>query len=163
MSSPTTLDRIDFEIISALQKDARLSNKELAAKVHLAPSSCLVRVRRLRAMGALRGFHATVDPQVLGISMEAMVSIRLRRHSRDLIDSFQRYALGLPETVTVYHVGGASDFLVHVAVRGAAHLRDLALDAFSSRDEVEHMETAIIFGHASNRCLPNFSPTHDPG
>jgi len=155
MPIKTSLDRIDFEILEALQKDGRLSNKVLAAKVKLAPSSCLERVRRLTAAGALSGIHATVDPAVLGIGLEAFVSIRIRRHSRTLIDSFRAHALALPEAVTVYHVAGANDFLVHVAVRDAAHLRDLALDAFTTRDEVEHMETALIFGHHTNRVLPN--------
>ena len=68
------LDRIDFEILAQLQNDARLSNKELAARVHLAPSSCLERVRRLRRLGAITGFHATVDPEVLGIALQAMRS-----------------------------------------------------------------------------------------
>jgi len=161
MGARTTLDRIDFEILGALQKDGRLSNKELAAKVKLAPSTCLERVRRLIANGAIQGFHAAVDPAVLGIGLEAFVSIRIRRHSRTLIDSFREHALALPETVTVYHVAGANDFLVHVAVRDAAHLRDLALDAFTTRDEVEHMETSLIFGHRANRVLPNHAADSD--
>lgn len=156
MSKKSTLDRIDFEILTALQKNARLSNKELAAKVGLAPSTCLERVRRLRSQGALRGFHAAVDPEALGIGLEALIAIRIRKHSRRLIESFQEHALALRETVRIYHVAGASDFLVHVAVRDAAHLRDLALDAFTTRDEVEHMETALIFGHAGNPVLPKY-------
>lgn len=157
MSARSAWNRIDYEILEALQKDARLSNKELAAKVDLAPSSCLERVKKLRAGGALRGFHAAVDPEVLGIGLEALVAVRIRQHSRRLIDEFQEHALSLPETVTVYHVAGASDFLVHVAVRDAAHLRDLALDAFTTRDEVDHIETSLIFGHRGNRVLPNYA------
>lgn len=60
------LDRIDCGILAALQNDGRLSNKELAARVGLAPSSCLARVRRLREGGVLRGVHADVDPRALG-------------------------------------------------------------------------------------------------
>ncbi len=156
------MDRIDFEILAALQNEARLSNKELAARVHLAPSSCLERVRKLRSSGALRGFHADVDPEVLGIGLEALVSVRIRRHSRALLEEFEEHALGLSETVVVYHVAGASDFLVHVAVRDATHLRDLALDAFTTRDEVEHIETALIFGHRGNRVLPNYAAGDRP-
>ena len=152
----TTLDRIDFEILTALQNNARLSNKELAAKVGLAPSTCLDRVRKLRTLGALGGFHAIVEPEVLGIGLQAMIAIRIQRHSRKLIDEFQSHVLALPETLDVYHLAGANDFLVHVAVRDAGHLRDLALDAFTTRPEVEHMETALIFGHRRKWVLPNF-------
>lgn len=157
MGEKPTLDRIDFEILAEFQKDARISNKELAAKVALAPSTCLERVRRLRERGALRGFHAAVDPEVLGIGLQALVAVRIRRHSRARIDEFQAHAEALPESAAVYHVAGANDFLVHVMVRDAAHLRDLALEAFTSRPEVEHMETALIFAHSESRLLPNWN------
>ncbi|MCF7105257.1 Lrp/AsnC ligand binding domain-containing protein, partial [Klebsiella pneumoniae] len=52
---------------------------------------------------------------------------------------------GLPEVVALYHVTGAFDFQVHVAVRGPEHLRDLALDAFTSRPEVQSLQTAMLF------------------
>ena len=156
MSPKPKLDRIDFGILAELQNDARLSNKELAARVNLAPSSCLERVRRLREAGVLRGYHAEVDPAAVGVGLEAFISVRVRRHSRELLEQFQEHVLGLPETANLYHVAGANDFLVHVLVRDAEHLRDLALDAFTTRAEVEHMETAIIFSHRMRRVLPNY-------
>ena len=94
------LDRTDFEILAHLQKNARLSNKELAARVGLAPSSCLERVRRLVERRVLRGFHADVDPAALGIEIEAMIAVRLVRHSRKDVDQFRAHVMGLPEVVT---------------------------------------------------------------
>ena len=69
------MDRIDREILAHLQHDARISNKELAAKVGLAPSSCLARVRRLQRSGAILGYHAEVDPRVYGVTLEALVAV----------------------------------------------------------------------------------------
>jgi DNA-binding Lrp family transcriptional regulator len=143
----STLDRTDFAILAALQNDARLSNKELAARVGLAPSSCLERVRRLRKTGVLTGFRALVDPGALGITMQALVFVRLARHARRQVRAFREHALSLPETIAVYHVAGQHDFLVHVGVRDANHLRDLAMDAFTSRREVSRIETHLIFEH----------------
>ena len=157
MPHETALDRIDFGILEALQNNARMSNKELASAVHLAPSSCLERVRRLRKSGCLRGFHADVDPVALGIGLEALVSVRIRNHSRPLLEKFQTHIMGLAETVNLFHLAGANDFMVHVVVRDAAHLRDLALDAFTARPEVEHIETALIFDHQRSTSLPNYS------
>lgn len=139
------LDRIDFAILRALQNDGRLSNKELAARVHLSPSSCWERVRQLRRQGVIRGYRAEVEPKALGIRLQAMIGVRLTRHTRDRVESFRAHALGVPEVVAIYHVTGAWDFLVHIAVRDADHLRDLALEAFTSRPEVSHMETWLIF------------------
>ncbi|HET7294714.1 MAG TPA: Lrp/AsnC family transcriptional regulator [Vicinamibacteria bacterium] len=152
------LDRIDLALLAALQGDARLSNKELAARVGLAPSSCLERVRRLRRAGVLRGFRAQVDPAALGIGMQALVFVRLSRHARQHVQGFRRHALSLPETLGLYHVAGHNDFLVHVAVRDANHLRDLALDAFTTRREVARMETHLIFEHVAKPALPVLRP-----
>lgn len=149
------MDRIDFVILEHLQKDARLSNKELAAAVGLAPSSCLARVQRLRAEGVLKGAHAEVDAEALGVGLQALIAVQLRQHSRAQVKAFRKHALGLPEVLAVFHVAGAFDFQVHVAVRDAHHLRDLALDAFTTRPEVARIETSLIFEVARNRVMPN--------
>jgi len=147
---PALIDRIDREILAYLQHDARISNKELAAKVGLAPSSCLARVRRLELSHALLGYHAEVDPRVYGVTLEAQVSVRLEKHVRTAIAAFEKHISTLPEVRGWYHLAGANDYLVHVAVRDAEHLRDFVLAAFSSRPEVAHLETALIFSHRRN-------------
>lgn len=157
------LDRTDFEILRLLQKNVRLSNKELAAKAGLAPSTCLLRVQKLRASGVLLGAHAVVAPEALGIGLQALVSVKLKEHSRPRVASFRRYAGGLREVVAVYHVSGAHDFLVHVAARDASHLRDLAMDLFTVRPEVAQIETSLVFEIARNPVLPDYaSPGPEP-
>src|SRR5262249_23022995 len=99
--SVMALDRIDFEILSALQNDARLANKELAARIGMAPSSCLERVRTLTRAGVLRGSHADVDAAALGIGLEALVAIRLVKHSREAFRSLYATMLAMPEVLTV--------------------------------------------------------------
>lgn len=142
--------------MAELQNNARLSNKELAARVGLAPSTTLERVRRLQEAGTILGFHAEVDPKALGIGLEALISVRLHQHSRDLVAAFRGSILDQPEVIDAYHLAGAIDFLLHVAVRDVDHLRNLAMDRISSRPEVAHLETAIIFEHMRGGALPNF-------
>lgn len=141
------LDRTDREIMAALANNARLSNKELAARVGLAPSSCHERMKRLTADGVLRGFYADIDPSALGFGLEAMVAVKLRQHTRENYEQFRAYLLTVPEVVDVFHTSGENDFLVHVLARDAHHLRDLAIDTFITRPEVGHIETGLIFEH----------------
>jgi DNA-binding Lrp family transcriptional regulator len=150
------LDRIDCVLIEHLQKDARLSNKELATAVGLAPSSCLARVHRLRSEGVLKGAHAEVDPEALGVGLQALIAVQLRQHSRAQVKAFWKHVLGLPEVLMVFHVAGTHDFQVHVAVRDAHHLRDLALDAFTTRAEVAHIQTSLIFECTKGKLMPNY-------
>lgn len=149
------IDRIDFAILDLLQKNARLSNKEIAAAVGIAPSTCLERVRRLTRDGALRGFHAEVSDHAFGVGVQAMIEVSLERHSREAVQVFSAYALDeVPEVIALYHVTGEQDFFMHVAVRDADHLRDLLLDRFTTRPEVARLQTHIVFSHERRPLRP---------
>ncbi len=148
------LDRIDYALLRLLRKNARLPNKDLAARVGIAPSTALERVRRLREEKVLLGYHAEIAPKALGIGLQAMVAVRLARHSRALVDGFHRHVLTQPEVLACYHVAGADDFLVHVGVRDSEHLRNFTLTAFTEREEVAHIETRLIFEFQRNVELP---------
>ena len=80
------LDRIDFELLRLLRKNARLANKDLAEIAGVAPSTALERVRRLREANVLQGFHAEVAPEAIGIGLQALVAVRMTRHSRPLLE-----------------------------------------------------------------------------
>ncbi|MEA3502714.1 MAG: Lrp/AsnC family transcriptional regulator [Actinomycetota bacterium] len=157
MSDLPALDRTDRAIIALLQDNARLSNKELAAGVGIAPSTCSERMRRLETVGVFNGFHAAVDPRVLGIGLQAMIAVRLRRHSSEEVEAFERHAISLPEVISLSHVTGPNDFLVRVVVRDADHLRELAVSGFTTMREVDHIETALIFEHNEKGTLPDLS------
>jgi DNA-binding Lrp family transcriptional regulator len=148
------LARIDLAIVAALQKNARLSNKELAAKVNLAPSSCLARVRKLTDTKVLEGFHAEVNPGALGVSLQAIIAVRLRRHSRAKFRSLYTHIRRFTEVLQVFHVSGVNDLLLHVAVRDVAHLRDLIVDELATRSEVANCETSVIFSLLRNPSHP---------
>src|ERR1700761_2356555 len=82
------LDRIDVGILRLMQNNARLSVKEIATEVGLAPSSTHERIRRLRDADILRGVYAEVDPKAVGIGLEALLMIELSKHRRSTVDSF---------------------------------------------------------------------------
>ncbi len=127
-----------------------MTNKELAEQVNLAPSSCLERVRYLRARNYIRQAHIEVDLAAIGIGLQAMVAIRLAQHSRVGLEAFQKYVLSFNEVLQVYHLSGANDFMVHIGVKDAQTLRDFVLDSFAERPEVAHIETAVIYEEVKN-------------
>jgi DNA-binding Lrp family transcriptional regulator len=153
------LDRIDYEILGILQNNARLSNKELAAAIGLAPSSCLERVRALSRDGVLKGHHAEVAASAFGIGVEALLAVRLVRHSRTHFRTLYSHLLSLPEVLVIFHVSGVNDLQVHVAVRDVQHLRDLIVESVASREEVQHCETAVIFDLHRKHGLPCYLPS----
>jgi len=153
------MDRIDFAILEALQNDARISNKDLASAVGLAPSSCLERVRKLRAEGVIRSFGAEIDPAVLGIGLQAMILVRLNQNANhDALQTMRDHLATMSEVIQFMHVAGPEDFLVHVAVRHVAHLREVGFHGFQQRPEVSRIETALIFEHHRSAAWPRYEP-----
>lgn len=102
-----------------------------------------MRTRQLERAGALRGYRAEIDPAALG--MQALIAVCLKQHTAADVASFRDYVLGLPQVLRLYHIAGADDFLVHIGVPDSDALRDFALDALTTRSEVAHLETGLIF------------------
>lgn len=139
------LDETDQAILRVLAADGRIPNNALAERVGIAPSTCLARVRALRACGAIRGFHADVDPAALGLPLQALVSVRLTAHEREAVDAFQARSGRLPGVVSVFHVAGAEDYVLHVRAPSGDGLRDFVLDYLAVDPAVQHTQTSLIF------------------
>lgn len=149
------MDRLDRQIIDALQRDARVPLRDLAELVGAAPSTCSERIRRLEARGVITGFHARVDLPALGRSVQALVFAQVRPLSRALIDSFYRDSLAMPEVMAVFVLAGGDDFLLHVSVADIAQLHSFLVDRLSSRKEVVQFRSSVIFIHGQKETLEN--------
>ena len=158
MAEELRIDRIDEALLRLLQNDARLSNRALADAVGLAPSSCLERVRRLSASGALVGIHAEVDPVTFGLTLQAMIAVRLKQHTQVVFEELREHILALPEVLNLFHVAGDEDFMVHVAVANAEHLRRLVWGGFTSRPQVDHVHTSLVFEYSRAPVRPVVHP-----
>jgi DNA-binding Lrp family transcriptional regulator len=146
------LDSVDRMLLRELQKDARQTNKALAEKVGVAPSTCLERVRELRSRGVIRGFRADVDPAAIGRPMEAILSIQQRAAQREAIETLLADAAARPETVRVMALTGTTDFIIHVAVRDMDHLRDLVW-SITERREVARVQSSLVFARVEGSAL----------
>lgn len=150
------LDNTDLEILALLYKDARITNKEIAGKVNLAPSSCLERIKRLQSENIICGTAVRVDFNALGGHIQALISVRLSHHDRGTIDTFQTDLLARPEVISIFHMGGNDDFLIHVTVSDTTHLRDFVFNAVTARTEVNHVETALVYDFNASDNIPSF-------
>ncbi|MEP4890142.1 MAG: Lrp/AsnC family transcriptional regulator [Aliiglaciecola sp.] len=152
-----TLDKIDLDILAAMYADPSLTNKDIAMKVKLAPSSSLERIKKLQSDGIIETMNMQVNLNALGGHIQAMISVRLKDHNRATVDNFQKSLLPMPEVLNVFHMGGENDFFVHVTVADSIHLRDFIFNAITARQEVSHVETALVYEHQVSQTLPNFT------
>ncbi|HWV88409.1 MAG TPA: Lrp/AsnC family transcriptional regulator [Capillimicrobium sp.] len=138
---------MDHALLRALQDDARQTNRELAAAVHVSPSTSSERVRALRAGGVVRGYHADVAFPALGRHVQALIAVTIRPPTRGNIEAFRNWAAELPETVGVFVVSGGSDFLLHVAVPSTDALYAFVIDRLTEREEVADVNTSVVYEH----------------
>lgn len=141
------LDAVDHAILRELQDDARQTNRELAAAVHVSPSTSSERVRALRAEGVIRGYHADIAFEALGRRVQALIAITLRPPTRDVIDDFRTWVQTLPELVGAFVVSGTSDYLLHVAVPDTDALYAFVIDRLTGRPEVADVNTSVVYEH----------------
>ncbi len=104
------LDRIDRQILDALQRDGRLTMGELAERVALSPSPCWRRVQLLERGGFITGYHARLDRRRLGLGVHGFVCVRMENHTPAVADNFERQVVALPEVVACHNLSGVHDY-----------------------------------------------------
>jgi len=119
MRNEPRLDRIDRDIVFHLERDGRLSNVELAARVGLTPPPCLRRVKRLEAEGVIAGYRAVLDPRAAGRGFEVVVAVEIAVNDRRTVEEFEAAVVAFDEVVAVRRLFGTPDYFVHVAVADA--------------------------------------------
>lgn len=155
------MDELDSAIIGHLQLDARQTNRELARRLGVAPSTALERVRLLKQRGVIRGYRAEINFTALNRRVQAFVAARVRPLSRAVIDGFQAALVELPEVVAVFVVSGDDDFLIHVAVQDLEHLHGFLIDRLSQRREVVSFRSSVIYQSAGNTVLTQLPRASD--
>jgi DNA-binding Lrp family transcriptional regulator len=147
------MDELDSAIIAQLQLDARVSNRELARRLGIAPSTCLERVRGLRERGVIVGYRAQLDLVKLNRGVQALIAAQVRPLSRSVIDAFQESVTQLPEVLEVLVVAGGDDFLIRVAVQDNERLHAFLVDRLAKRKEVIGFRTLVIFQQSARNVI----------
>ncbi|MEI5640869.1 MULTISPECIES: winged helix-turn-helix transcriptional regulator [unclassified Pseudoalteromonas] len=119
------LDRIDMAILDALQRNARISNVNLAKAVNLSPSPCLDRVKKLEAEGYIEGYTARLNAAKLGQHLVAHVEITLKSSTEEVFDIFKQHILEIPNIVSCDMVAGGFDYLVKIRVQDMRQYREV--------------------------------------
>jgi DNA-binding Lrp family transcriptional regulator len=141
------LDELDTAILRELQRDARRTNRDIAAAVGVAPTTSLDRTRSLRERGVITGARLEVDLAKIGRPVQALVAVRVRPPTRAHIEGFRNWAAKLPEVVGVFVTSGSEDFIIHVAVPDNDHLYAFVIDRLTEKPEVADVRTSIVYEH----------------
>lgn len=138
------LDRINRQILSDLQDDGRITNVELAAKAGISPPPCLRRLRGLEEEGYIRGYHADLDPSMLGYEAEFYALIGLESQALDRLQAFEATVSAWEEVRECHMVRGGGDFLIRMVAHDTAHENALTQRLTATKDVVRVTTFPVI-------------------
>ena len=144
MTATPTFDRTDLRLLALLQRDGRASNADLAAQVNLSPSACLRRIQRLEATGVVAGYAARLDPQALGLGLQAFVRVQLEKHGAPGIERFIANVQDWDEVVACHALTGDMDYLLQVYVRDLEHCSRFLLDRLLNASGVADVNSSFV-------------------
>ena len=147
----TPLDTIDRKILQTLQESGRMSNVDLAAAIHLSAPQCFRRVRALEERGVIRGYHAAVDPQALGLGVTAYVSLNIVGNAFGQVREIEAQLRDFPQVLECHIVSGDCDYLLKVVARDLKALSHFLTDRLMQVPGVANVRSMI--------CLEEIKPT----
>ena len=144
ISQQVQLDSIDRAILTELQREGRLSNQDLAQRVHLSPSACLRRVKRLEESGVIDRYVALLNPKAVGRHGTSFTIVNLESMNTPLLESFEQAVRKSPEILDCYYVAGSNDYLIRFAYRDAEDLERFHTEVLMRLPGVERSNSMLV-------------------
>ncbi len=139
-----TLDQTDLQILKTLQKNAKLTTKELADAVHLTPTPVFERQKRLERQGYIKKYVAVLNPEKLGLGLLVFCKVKLKQINHEIADTFTFRILRIPEVTECYNTSGAYDYLLKVRVRDMKQYQEFVLTKLGDIDSVSSIESTFV-------------------
>ena len=145
------LDIIDHSILTALQKDGRITNVQLAEQVGLSPSACLRRVQILEDKGIITGYAVMLDAASLGRATHIIVAITLERQSEEYLSAFERAVADCPDVMECYLMAGDADYILRLLARDAADYERIHKEHLSRLPGVARIQSSFALRQVVRR------------
>ena len=138
------LDRFDARILSALQRDGRLTVVELADAIGLSPTPCARRIKALESSGTIEGYAAVLNPARIGLSVMAIVQVKLTEHTDETVARFEKEIALLDEVTHCYAMTGSYDFILEVYGRDLESLSNVVLKKLIRIPNVRDLQSSVV-------------------
>lgn len=138
------MNKIDLKILSTLQTNARITNQQLAEKVHLSASACLSRVKRLESDGILKRYVTEIDLDKLAPHVEAFAEVTLENHSPEDFKKFDQVVNSIVEVTDSYKISGAYDYLLKFVCTDVKSYNFVSENLITNKVGIAKMNTLII-------------------
>jgi Lrp/AsnC family leucine-responsive transcriptional regulator len=145
-----TLDSIDLQILRTLQKNSKLTTKELADAVNLTPTPVFERQKRLERRGYIKRYVAVLDAEKLGLGLQVFCKVKLKQINHEIADAFARRIMRLPEVTECYNTSGNYDYLLKVRVQDMKQYQQFVLNKLGEIESLGSIESIFVMSEVKN-------------
>lgn len=138
------LDEIDLQILKTLQRNAKLTTKELAEAVHLTPTPVFERQKRLEKHGYIKKYVAVLDPEKLGQGLQVYCKVKLKQINHEIADAFVRKIQRIPEVTECYNTSGSYDYLLKVRAHDMKQYQEFVLNKLGDIENISAIESTFV-------------------
>ena len=139
------LDRIDRRILFDLQNDGRISNVDLSKRAGISAPPCLRRVRALEEAGYIRGYHADLDPKILGYQITVFAQVGLNSQAEQDLEAFEELVQEWEQVRECHMLAGETDFLLKIVASDWETYEEFLTTKLTPADNVAHVKSALSF------------------
>jgi len=155
------LDQTDLQILRILQENSKITNLDLSKKVGLSPAPTLERVKKLESHGIIESYHAHVNAQSIGLSVQTFVLVSLAWNKENALDNFILKIQQIPEVVECYIITGEADVIMRLICKDIPSYEKLLFKTLSKIDEIERLKTLMALSTIKSSKLLPFNYEHN--
>ena len=137
-------DPYDIAILQEVQKNAKITIKDLSEKINLSPTPTFERLKKLEKEGYITGYHAKLDIKKLGLSLMVMCNVSLKIHQKDFIEKFQEEIIRFDEVKECYHIAGMYDYLLKIVVKDMDAYQQFVSKKLASLDNIGNVQSSFV-------------------
>ncbi len=138
------MDSTDRSILLLLQKDGKITIKEIAERLNLTTTPIFERVKKLERDGYLKSYKAILDRKKVGLQLMAFCNITLNLHQKDFIKKFEKDIQQFPEVVECYHVAGMFDYLIKIYAEDMEQYQDFLSNKLASLENISKVQSSFV-------------------
>ena len=139
-----SLDKTDLQLLRILQKNSKLTTKELADAVHLTPTPVFERQKRLERQGFIKKYVAVLDPDKLGQSLLVFCKVKLKQINHEIASDFERQIMYISEVTECYNISGAYDYLLKVRAKNMRQYQEFVLNKLGNIESLASIESTFV-------------------
>ncbi len=148
--SEIVLDNVDLQILRALQENARLTTKELAAQVHLSTTPVFERMKRLEREGFILKYAAVLDAGKLGRGFTVFCSVKLKQMTRSVARNFISVIKDIPQVAECYNISGEYDYLLKIQATDMKYYNEFIINVLGNIDSIGSVLSSFVMDEIKN-------------